>query len=360
MNVPVNALLLSIGCLPMGVSLLCAAQAGSEQGEQVPPVSIDETLDRALVELQVAEARGPGFEEAFERARELVDYALDRDKFHRRALYYKARIYILADRGAQALSTLQKWTESPQGENDWEAHFLLGALYNSGGYHKLVKPALRKALALNPREPRIYAELAKCEMHLSNPGGAVQYAREAVAMSRENATASQYALLAEALAADKQLDEADRQAGVAMDLAEGELRNSESSIRLLKRLGESFTLALKIKQAKLDANPTMVELYLESSKLIQERANLSLQLRAHEALDWCERGLEASGDDAPELLLLEAIRLCIRLGLVEKARGLAGRMLELFPDNAEARDLHRALAPPDPDSEAPAKADHVP
>ena len=362
MNARVSGILLAAGWLSLAGPVGSEAQTGGEQADRSAPMSIDQALDRALTELRVAEAHGPGYQEAFKKARQHVNYVLDRDKFHRRGQYYKARLLILADRGKDALGTLQRWTDSPQGQNDWEAHLLLGRLYNTGGFYKLAKPSIRQALTLNPREPRIYLELANCEMSLLNFSEAAGHVREAIRILGDDTTASEYARLAQILALDKQPDQAEAQAMVAVNVAAEALREQESTVPALELLRESLTLLLRIKEAKLDANPADVDLYLDISSLIQEQANVTMQLKAHEALRWSLRGLDAAKDETPTPLLLDAIRLCLRLGKTDQALAFTRKVLEVSPDNAEAREILRALAPPDDDldSPAPVELNHQP
>lgn len=354
MNIRFTTMMLAVGCLLLpGAATRLHAQTANDQGGKSPPISTDEALDRALVEVRIAETRGPDAQKAFLRAGQFVEYVLAQDRYNRRALYYKARLLILGNRGPEALGTLQRWTDSPQGQNDWEAHLLLGKLYEAGGFHKLAKPSLHKALSLNPLNPQICAALTRCEMNMLNYQAAVQHARETVRMLGSSASPADYALLSETLLLNKQLDEADGQARVAIDAAGDLLRSEGSSVPSLELLGRCLALAIKVKQAKLEGNPETGALCLEVSRLIQKQTEAASLVKTHEALGWSLRGLDSSGDSAPVTLFLDAITLQVRLGRTDEARELAERMLQAHPDSAEARQAYRSVAPlPATDPEA--------
>ncbi len=327
----------------------------------LPPsasVDIEETLDRALIALREAEARGPDAKEAFDRASQEVRSVLAVEPLNRRAQYYQGRLMILADRARDARSLIERWTQSPEGRNDWEGHFLLGKIYAAGGYHKLVKPSLKKALALNPRDPRVYQELAKCEMHLFEYDAAVGHVREAIRILGPNVAPAQYLLLAQLLVLQRHFDEADAQTRLAIDLASAAAGKKEAGFDEFRILDDCLAMALNVQRAMLDADPAAPEHYLAISKLIQRRAEIDLRRRAYDALGWAKRGLEHAEGRASEALYLDAIQLMVRVNRRDEALEYARRMLKAYPDSADARKMFDELFTDDSEPAAAAPSEH--
>ena len=343
-----------MGLVAAGWSGMAAAQAAAQpaQPEQspAPAMSADELLDLALVHIRQAEARGPDAQEAFRRAREAVEHVLGRDKFHRRASYYRARLLVLADRSQEALGIIQRWVASPEGENDWEAHLLLGRLYQAGGFHKLARPSLNTALSLNPREPSILTELAECEADLLEYEQAARHTREAIGLLGADVTAGEYVLLARILMLDRRMDEAERQVVIALNAARSAVREGGATRPALGSLGDALDLARRIKESGLQTNPQSVDLYLELAQLIRERGQVDALVRANEALAWAKQGL-ATAEVAPPSLYLETIDLLTQLGRTQEAHSLAAEMMEVHPNHPRARELVGDT--PEADAEAP-------
>lgn len=311
-----------------------------------PPISVSEALDNAVTDLRIAEANGPDRQAAFGRVRASLEHVYRQDKANRRARFYNARLLILADRRDEALRLIEEWTKSPQGSNDWEGHFILGKLYAEGSYFTLARPVLHKALELNPREPRIHVQLSKCEAATMNREAAVTHARQAVALMGSGTSATVHLLLAQALGQNGEGDEAQRQALLAVDLAATAIRADGVRVPTLQTLDQCLVVSLQLKQSKLQVNPEAINLYFEISALILRRAGVAAQLADYQALDVVVRGLRAAGDRPPERLFLHGIKLFMKLGISDQAGSLARQMIEVYPDNAEASELYRTLAPP--------------
>jgi len=352
--VQLSVMLLSL-CL--GPTAVLYAQSGSDAKspssadlQPEPPISVAEALDNALRDLRIAEANGPNRKAAFDRVRAALDAVDRQDGTNRRARFYNARLLILAGRRDEALRLVEEWTESPQGRNDWEGHFILGKLYAEGSYYTLAKPVLQKALELNPREPRIHAELSKCESATMNREAAVKHARQAVTLMGDGATPAAHVLLAQSLAANGEWDEAQKQARLAVNLAANDVRAQGPKVSTLQTLDQCLVVALQLKRQKLQAGGGPIDLYLEISELILRRAEVASQLADHQALDAAVQGLQAAGDRPPEPLLLHTIRMFMKLGITDQAASLTRQMLEIYPDNADAKKLRRQL-PPSPSTE---------
>ncbi len=314
------------------------AQSAQQEKPAAGTMSIDELLDRALAFIRRAEARGPDAQDAFRKAREIVEAVLERERFHRRASYYRARLLVLADRSQEALGTIQRWVASPEGENDWEAHLLLGRLYQEGGFYKLARPSLKTALSLNPRSPRIFTELARCEANLHEYAVAARYARQAIDILGDDATATEYILLARILSQGGQVEEAEQQIIIALNTARSAVREQGATPGGLDALSRALDLAVSIKEARLQDDRQSPELYLELARLSRERGRVAALNRANEALEWARRGITRA-PVAPPILYLEAIELLIELGRTAEAKSLAKRMLEAHPDHPRAREL---------------------
>jgi len=346
------------------VASICPMAAHAQN--EPPPVpsaatpTIGEFLDEALTKIHVAESGGSDAQTAFQRARQIVDAVLSRDPLNRRAAYYRGRLMILADRGREALSAIERWVESPEGQNDWEAHLLQGRLYGAGGFHKLAKPSLLKAQTLNPTEPAVLIELARCEMNLLNYGAAAERMTEAIGLLGRNASSAEQTLLAQILSKDGKLAQADQQAAAAVQKARTEVREAPGDAEMLRRLGNALDVAREIKRSGVEQSPDVVQDCLEISRLIQERAEVANRLNALEALSWSIRGLEAGKESSPPELYVDAAQLLRRLNRDGEARAIVAQLLAVHPDHTEARRLLDELGPPPADESAPDKPSELP
>ena len=308
--------------------------------------SIGEYLDEALTKIRVAESRGPDYRQAFQRARQIVDSVLARDALNERASYYRARLLILADRSREALSALERWIATDTGKSDWEAHLILGQLYARGGFHKLAKPSFMRALTLNPVEPSVLIELAKCEMNLLNYSAAADRMREALRILGPRATSAEQALLARVLARDGRLDEAYGQAWAAVETAQALAVEQPGDREAFRLMGDALTTALEIKQAQVERSPNDPGSCLEASHLIQRRAVVANQLNLLDALAWSLRGLEVGGPSAPPELYLDTAQLLWSVDRRGEARAMVEELLSLYPDHAAGQQMLRDMGPP--------------
>lgn len=308
--------------------------------------SIDDALDRAIVDLRIAEKREEGWTEAFERAKAAVSYALERDPENLRGRFYRARMLIMADREREARSAIEAWTNSRDGANDWEGFVILAQQYAKGQFYKLAKPKYRKALELNPRDARIYFGLAQCALNLVQRAEAVQWAREGVKAMGADVTSEAYRLLGQALFANSQFNDAQRSAEYAVELDKAEIRASGADVDRLQSLDTSLAQLLAVKQAMLQENPTRTELYLDIAKLMQSRADVSYRVTANQALAIAFSGLSQANPRPTEEHVLHVAKLLIRLDRPDDAVKLLDRMLtELYPSSQEGKMLMERLQP---------------
>jgi tetratricopeptide (TPR) repeat protein len=318
---------------------------------QETPATVDELLDRALVEIRTAEAQGTKWPEAFERANHLVGSALKTDPENPRAKFYYARLLILSGRGGESRSTIEAWTRSRDGQNDWEGYFLLARIYEAGQFFKLAKPVLLQALELNPREPRILVELSKCSASLFERTAAVKYARDAIKMMGNDVTPEAYRLMAGSLLLAGQIKDAERAAKYAINLALEQVRSPGAGLADLTSLDTSLALDLEIKQKRIELEPTRYNLYVETATLIQQRAEVASKMAVENALAVIWKGLQTAGDDAPEELAIELPKLLARLGRREKAIAALKRLLEMYPNSTEGKRMYELMVPPETPTE---------
>ncbi|MEE9297037.1 MAG: hypothetical protein V3W34_19005 [Phycisphaerae bacterium] len=334
---------------------------GFESVGLAAPVSVAEALDRALIDLRIAEtSQGPKATAALQRSHAFLNFAFGREPGNRRAKYYQGRMLVLSGRPQEALGRLRDWQKSRAGQNDWEVHFILGQVYQSIQFDKMAKPMLLKAVELNPREARCHSALARCAARLLDRETAIRHAREAIKLLGTEIGADAYMLLAEALLLNGQLAGAEQAGRFAKDLAMAEARQSGGSIVTLTKANQCVQLLLRIAQLKLQAHPDKIELYLETSRLIQEQADIAARTAAHQALEWAGRGLRKAGDQPPEPLLVDAARLLIRIGNTDAAAKVADRIIELYPLSKDARQILDQLRALPVDETPPTAGVHSP
>ncbi|NOT00683.1 MAG: hypothetical protein HOP29_08655, partial [Phycisphaerales bacterium] len=327
---------------PVLASVLIVAWAGrgfAQAPPEPPREDINDLLDRVVVDLRIAEKRGPESQEAFGRADVLLQRAMARDRFHPRARYYEARLLILSNHSQQALRPLQDWIQSPQGENDWEAHYLLGAMYAGGEFYKLAKPVLEKALTMNPTEPAILVELAKCEFKLSDHPAAERRLREAIRLHKDGAEAVVYRLLAEILIAAAKTADAEEPAKLAFEKASNDARTRQITPALIQELDATVTLLQRVKIARVNEGDKSPRLYQDIAALSIHRGQLAQLTYVYQAMSWIRRGMDAAGDTPPEGLLVDAVRILRSLNQTNDAGRLCERLRELYPNNAESAEL---------------------
>ncbi len=306
--------------------------------------SVNDALDRAIIDIRIAETRGDGWTEAFERSKGAVAHALERDPESLRGRFYRSRLLILADREREARSALEAWVKSRDGANDWEGFLILGQQYAEGQFYKLAKPMFRKALDLNPRDARILVGLAQCSMNLVQRAEAVQWAREAVKVMRAGVTSDAYLLLGQALFANKQLTDAERSAQYAVDLDKANIRRHGPDVGRLQSLDRSLSQLLATRQAILQQNPDRTDLYLEVSKLVQARADVAYRVSANQALAIAYAPITQAKSTPSEEHVLHVVKLLIQLDRLTDAAALLTRMLEqLYPNSTEGKMLMERL-----------------
>ncbi len=318
------------------------------------PADLAEALDRALIQIRIAEERDPvRSQDAFGQLNTLLTWALEREPGNLRARFYQARAYVLGGREAEAISRFQDWIRSREGQNDWEGHYILAQVYFDMEFFKLAKPLLEDAIVLNPREPRPYLLLSKCEAKLLNRQGAIARVRQAIQMLGDNVDPDTYILLAEAFLLNKQYADALDAARRSKELALFKVRESGGDYSALTKANECIQVALKVTQTALEANPDNAVMYLSMSQLLQQQAQMSTLTTLHAALSWSLQGIQRAGDRPSEAGLLDVAQLLLRVGRAADAARVINNTLELYPDSTRAQQLRDRLpaqtpAPPEP------------
>lgn len=351
---------------------LVQAQPDSVGPDHTKPVTTDReapeelahALDEALAALRIAEARGEGAKEAFERAGARVRFVLERDPGNLRAKYYQGRMLLLSDRKPEALDSLVQWTKSREGQNDSEAHNILGRVYYDIQFYKMAKPILEKAIELDPRSPDSYILLARCEAKLLHRKEALDRIQEGIQLLGADADADTYMLLTDVLLLNQQTEPAERAARYAKELARAKVRESGGDVAGLKKVDTCIALVLKVVKMKVNADRTDVRACMEMSDLLLEQSQVTALTGNMAALGWLQEGLRRAGDRPPATLLLSGSRLLMRLGRVEQAVQWADVAVRLYPDNSEVTEFRATLpsakaasepeaTPPSADSRGP-------
>jgi tetratricopeptide (TPR) repeat protein len=324
-------------------------EAGATTISPEPSITVSQALESCLTQVRIAENMGADSQEAFQKAQRYLSFVKKEDPENLRGNYLHARLLILASQSAAAMPMLQRWLSSQQGADDWEAHLLLGRIYIQGEAYKLAKPRLERAHQLNPTAAIPLLELAKCEAEVKEFDIAIEHIRSAIEILDRDVTAQVYVLFAQTLLKSGQIEAANRAVGFAVQLATVAVKQRDNP-QSLKVLDDAYAAALTVKQTALQSDPTRGELYLELSRIIQERARVATRRADHEAMAIALTGVRSLGKEAPIFLVNELARLLARLGHRDEAIKLVHQVLERQPDNADAQQLYDAItaAAPDP------------
>ncbi len=312
-----------------------------------PPITPSEALEICLTQTIIAEGKGANSREAFQRAQQYLSFVLKDDPENLRGQYLHARLLILAEQPSMAMKPLERWINSQQGADDWEAQMLLGRIYVQGQAYKLAKPHLLRAQELNPTSPIPMIELAKCEAHLKDYPNAIQHLKSAVEKLGTDVTAAAYMIFGQTLLQAGLIDDADRAAGFGVQLAMTAVQRSGTA-QALKTLDDALSLSLQVSTAALKADPSRGELYLKISQILQQRAQVGIRRADHEALAISLQGVQSLGEGAPIVLVIEVSRLLAKVGHRQQAMQLVKQVLERAPDNADAQKIFDALKAANP------------
>ena len=245
--------------------------------------------------------------------------------------YLFARAYAIGGRRGDAIDQLQKFVETREGRNEWAAFRLLGDLFVED-FPRLAKANYDKAAALKANEPSVLYGLSRCAIRLGSPSDAVKLAKDAVDADREQSP-RYITHLARMYLRDKQWDEAERTALIAMGHAEEAIRNNPGSERQVRIAALQCGLLVEITQARLIDAPAP-DVYLRLAKYTRQRAELDIKLVAHETVRILEAGVIRSSPNTPNELL-EAYGVALaEVGRADAAREVFQRLLASDSGNA--------------------------
>jgi tetratricopeptide (TPR) repeat protein len=334
-------------------------QAPDEQSDQAPrsledvlkegPITPAQALDLALVALRIAEARGPEAKDAYASVHQHLGLVFSKDPNNARALFYRARLMIVVGRSAEAIPNIRRWINTLQGQNDWEAHLILGELYVNGAYYKLARPLLEKALQLSPLEPRIHIALSKCMVKLLDRKNAEFYAQKAVEILEQEGRAgpSVYILWADALLLQQKPDQAVVAIRKAVGMAGKANREVGGSPATLSTLAQTYAKYEEVLKGSLRLKPDSWDYYVDLAVAIEQKARIGMRLASYEALMVVRQSLaladKAGVQPPPEVLLIKDLRLLVDVGKTQEAIESARKLLTLYPANSEAPEILKAL-----------------
>lgn len=328
---------------------------GSDTAEPgaLDSLTLDEILAKATDAIDRAERRGEDSYEALREGDRLVNSILARDPANVRGGYLRARVLILAGRPTEATQLIQKWIQSPRGQNDWKALKLLADLYRLGKFPTLAVARYLEAARLNPSEPSIYVGLASSYSALGRNDKAAQAAADAVNADLSNDPAIRSHLVTSLLQGER-IKEARREAVKVVTRTRALVQASPSNANLLVELDERIDVLLSIIIQQLVADPNQPDEYVRAAELSLDRATLAHQLAYHQALAHINVGISKVGGDTPPSLRYARAQLLARIGRQAEAVTELEAILQTQPDHAKARALLLELEGGDDEASAEA------
>lgn len=302
--------------------------------------NVDEMIrsaDRLLDRLEARPKLAPD-DPDLRKVNQDIDRIRSSDESNAYLLFLRARFLVLARRPADASIKLLEFVEKQQGQSEWRAFRLLGDLFLDE-FPRLAKSNYKKAAVLIPFEPSVLYGLSVCEMKLGALKESVRLAREAV--RADGRLTIRYVFhLAEALRADKQLDEALREAEFALKLAQDEsAENPDERDQLLLIDGQYGLLTSILRSRIADPETAGVNDFLRLSTCVRQRIRVTEKLALHELLDVIAAGVQGSEPNTPLALLQQYAILLSDVGRIGKAIEVVERVVQLDPDNADAEAL---------------------
>jgi len=317
--------------------------AGEGQPIVDPSMTVDQALERALRELEVAEQEGEEAEDAYNAASQLASFVLSKEPLNVTGEYILGRLAILANQPRDALARIEKYANAPEGRNDWYAFKLLGDLYLVS-YPSQARAKYERALVLAPNESDAMIGIGRAELKLNRAEEAIEFAEKAI-RAEEEPHADYRTTLAEALLLDKRLEDAVARAQEAVHITEEAVRDDPGAEDLLYELKDRYKLLVRCLTRLSDAYAERPDYLVQLVQTLQDQADLDRLLTYHEALRIIEQGAKYLEDRVTAPVLYEQARLNRLVGRSDEARSLLERALELDPQFEPARELFNRLAP---------------
>lgn len=318
-----------------------------QPGEQATIVDPDDAIRKAIQSLESIDTDQDEEQNGrfFEQATTYIQQARKADPSHPRLPFVRGWAFVKAGRNRLARAELQNFVETRAGRNEWRAFLLLGDLFVDQ-YPQLAKAQYEKAAVLKPGESGITFGLARAASFLGNASDAVELARTAVRLDGRS-DVSYVGFLADALTANGQWDEAEREAKSAIALASRNANRRTGRRTPLVVLDNQYKRLIQINQAKIGAMEGATSNFLTIAKTIRLRAGVAQKLVLHEIHAVLEQAVELAGDAAPLELLQQYGAALADIERKDEAIGVFERILALDPDNAEAKSRIQELRPID-------------
>ncbi len=311
--------------------------------EAQPPRTVDELLALTTEAVRRAEKGEDSQPQDLEAASGYLDELQRLAPTNIRAAFLRARAAVVLGRSKEALATIQEYAKSREGQNDWEAHKILGLLYMQGAWHRQARDCLQLASGLNANDAEIQVALAVCEFHLGRKSEAVTLIENAIKLP--SAELKHLDTFVEVLVANNELERAYSVAVQSLELTKAHAGQQRGNARALQLLDTKYAVLDGVIEKAVAKAPTNAELYARWARYAQERADLGQLLAVHLAFIRVQQGIKAGAQPLVPLLL-ESTRLNLLLDRPDDARTALDEVDRLDPANARAAELRAVLAQP--------------
>lgn len=302
----------------------------------VPEKTVEQAVNAAMNALDRLESAefGEPMETVFAEVTEHLEFVRKSNPTDPMLPYLYGRTYVLAGRPAEAVEHLQKFVETREGRHEWRAFRLLGDLFVEQ-YPQLAKANYKSAAALKADQPDVLFGLARCAAKLGQKAEAIRRARDAVTADRRR-TIRYLSFLARMLLADRQWDEAEREAEAARDLARESMRRYPGMRRPVEALDAQYGLLIDILRSRVAEGDGKVDDYLRLAKYVQDRAEVTAMLSSYDVLAILEAAVDKTAPDTPPRLLEQHGIVLAQIDRREEAIAVFERLLQKDPDNPVA------------------------
>ena len=325
--------------------------APAPEAPPVPEKTVKQAVNAAmntLDRLESAEFDEPK-QTVFAEVTDHIEFVQNADPANPMLPYLYGRAYAITGRRGEAVEQLQRFVETREGRHEWRAFLLLGDLFVEH-YPQLAKANYKNAEALKANEPDVLFGLARCAAKLGRNAEAIRLARDAVGADRRSDSAGirYLSLLARMLSAQRQWEEAEREALAALDLAQESMRRNPGMRRPVEILDAQYKLLLEILQSRVNEGDGRGDEYLRLARYVRDRAEVTTMLSLHDALAVLEVAVNKTTPDTPPRLMEQHGIMLAQIGRKEEAITVFEKLLDADPDNAVAPTwLKRLRGKPD-------------
>ncbi len=311
-----------------------------------PEISVREAIQAASEILDRLET--PGEVRPSETSLELIEHYIKvverKEPTNPRLTYLRGRALALAGRPGDASGQLLQFVETRAGRTEWRAFRILGDLFRDE-FPRLAKSNYDKAAALNPGEPTVLLGQSVCAMKLGSTTDALSFARDAVAADGRR-TVRYVAHLASVLVSAKQWDEALREAGQALTLAQRKARADPAAHEALLVVDAQFRLLISVLHGRIrEPGNNSVDDYLRLVTSVRQHLRIAEKLALHNVLAVIETRVEKATPNTPPTLLREYGVLLAEVDRTADAITAFERLLQIDPADTDAADWLNRLRP---------------